>query len=123
MATPIRYIGKRDVYIDGCYGTRIVFKAGESVLVPDDVAAKMLKHPDQYEKGDLLEASSPALPTKPKINELEVEQDRRDLIATMESDALIAMAKNDYGIKLDKRMSLENKRAEVARLVDRFGAV
>ena len=120
---PIRYIGHRQSYIDNLYGTRLIFLKNESRLVPDDVHAKMLKHLDVFEDGDILTASAfePVVSAK---EEEEDTQDFRDSIMNLDSyDALNAIATNDYGQKLDKRKSIPTLRTEVIALVDQFGLV
>ena len=120
----IRYIGKRDKYLENTYGSRIVFQKGTPVLVPDDIAAKLLKHPE-YEKGDVKKAVEVHF-ERPEVKQLSEEtalQDMRDLIRTMPVDALIDLAKNDYGRKLDKRKSEEVLRNEVTQLIDQYGLV
>lgn len=120
--TPIKYIGHRETYQDGCYGTRIEFKQGESVLVPDDIALKMLKHIDVYAPGNVLEAN--AVTIAPIIKPDDDTQDLRDTVSNLDSyEALNAIAANDYGQKLDKRKSIATLRTEVIQMIDRFGTV
>lgn len=119
---PIKYIGHRESHIDNLYGTRMIFLKGESRLVPDDIYAKMLKHPDVFAEGDILTAG--IFEPVPLKNEAEDTQDLRDSINNLDSyDALNAIAANDYGQKLDKRKSIQTLRTEVIALVDQFGTV
>jgi hypothetical protein len=53
---PVKYVGKRDEYVDGTYGTGIKFKKGETQYVPEAKANLMFKHPDVYVPGDAKEA-------------------------------------------------------------------
>jgi len=120
--TPIKYIGKREDHIDGCYGTRVAFAQGESVLMPDDIAAKMLKHKDVYISGNVLEANAVTMP--PLIKPDEDTQDLRDTVQNLDSyEALNNIAANDYGQKLDKRKSIATLRTEVTQMIDQFGLV
>lgn len=115
---PIKYIGKRERYTEGCYGSKIEFVQGETVSVPDDLAVKLLRHPDQYERGE--EAEKEAI-IQPKEDE-EDTQDDRDAVANMDRDALIEFASTRFnGYKLDKRRSDETLRDEVIRLIDQYG--
>jgi hypothetical protein len=117
--TPIKYQGKRPSYTDALY-SHLTFQQGESILVPDDVAAKMLKHPDQYILGDKKTAKSVDV-APPKAEE--DTQDLRDAILQMNSAALLDIAKNDYGINLDVKRPVATLRQQVVQLVDQFGAV
>ena len=120
--TPVKYIGKRVEHIEGAYGTRVVFKPGESILMPDDVAQKLLKHPDVYAPGNVLEAN--AVDIKPVVSSDDDTQDLRDSVLNLDSyEALNNIAANDYGQKLDKRKSIATLRTEVISMIDRFGAV
>jgi hypothetical protein len=117
--TPIKYIGKRPSYADNQYSHQ-TFNQGESILVPDDVAAKMLKHPDQYVPGDKKTAKTVDSPSQKPDEDT---QDLRDAILQMDSAALIAIAKNDYGINLDAKRPVATLRTQVVQLVDQYGAV
>ena len=121
--TPIKYIGKRPTYIDGMYGTHTAFVHGETAMVDSDIAAKMLRHPDQYELGKAKGAAPAVEPTAEKpVKEDEATQDLRDQINIMDKDSLETFAKNHFRIDLDKRKSVANLREAVTQLVDRFGA-
>lgn len=119
--TPIKYIGKRDSYTDGLYGTRIQWNRGETKDVPDEIALKMLKHPDQYIAGKQKDSTpTPEI----KVAEAETEDDlqlARDIIANMEPEALDSYANQHFGQKLDMRKSVGNLRTEVTRMVDQYG--
>ena len=117
--TPIKYIGKRPTYIDGMYGTHTAFVQGETVMVDSDIAAKMLRHPDQYELGKAKGAAPAVEPTAEKpVKEDEATQDLRDQINIMDKDSLETFAKNHFRIDLDKRKSVSSLREAVTR-VDR----
>ena len=123
--TPIRYIGARPNYTEGTYGSKIEFTQGETVLVPDDLALKLLKHPDVYELGDITADAQPAIIPAPNPNQ-EPEEDvqaARDLVANMDTiDALVDYAAINFaGRKLDKRQSIPKLRREVTRLIDLYG--
>ena len=121
--TPIKYVGKRPTYIDGMYGTHTAFVQGETVMVDSDIAAKMMRHPDQYELGKAKGAAPAVEPTAEKpVKEDEATQDLRDQINIMDKDSLETFAKNHFRIDLDKRKSVANLREAVTQLVDRFGA-
>jgi uncharacterized protein YjlB len=121
----IRYIGHRSFYVEGAYGSKIEFIKGETVLVPDDLAAKLLKHADVYELGADTEAAQPAIIPSPNPNQEPEEdiQSARDLVANMDTvDALVEFAATNFsGRKLDKRLSIPKLRREVTRFIDLYG--
>ncbi len=123
--TPIRYRGKRPRYTEGMYGSKIEFTQGETVLVPGDLALKLLKHPDVYELGEDTADAQPAFIPEPNPNTEPDEnvQAARDLIANMDTiEALVDYAATNFaGRKLDKRMSIPKLRTEVTRLIDLYG--
>ena len=122
MPIAIRYIGKRETYTDGTYGSKITFTKGESLLVPDDIAVKMLKHPDVYERGDLLSANvGVVIPPKPELNN--DTQDLRDSIMRLDSQTIIDKVQAEYQVKLDKRQGAPKLREKYIALIDQFGAV
>ena len=118
---PIKYIGHRDEYTEGAYGSRILFKNGETKLVDANLAKQLLKHPDVYEAGDIINASSieAAAPPKPKIEDT---QDIRDEISNMNnSDALISWVYEKFQQKLDKRQGLPKLKNKAIQLIDLYG--
>jgi len=48
----VKYIGHRAQYKDNCCGSKLVFLHGQTLLVPEQYALKMLKHSQVYEQGD-----------------------------------------------------------------------
>lgn len=44
----IKYIGRHLTHKENIYGTGVTFEKGETKLFSDDIAAKLLKHPDVY---------------------------------------------------------------------------
>lgn len=115
----VKYIGVRERYVDGAFGSHIEFQRGESCNVPAAIAAKMLKHPDVYVRGDVT-ARSEVIDTQQTSDEDE-NQDMRDSIARMDKDALILHAKTHYNVALARQMSVENMRTKVTGLFDQYG--
>ena len=117
----VTYVGTRPSYRDGCYGSGIEFEKGQTLLVPDDIARRLLKHPDVYQPGK--DDKAQVAISKPElIKESEADtQDIRDSLMTMDSDALAAFVMTNYRIKLDKRMSIENQRNLAIQNVDLYG--
>lgn len=123
--TPVEYIGLRDSYTDGTYGTRITWNKGESKLVPDAQAAQLLKHPDVYRVGGVegAEASVISEPIKDKDDVTEQDlQDARDAVANMDVEALRSYAAINFsGHKLHQKLGVDKARLTVIGLIDQFG--
>lgn len=118
---PIKYIGKRPEYLDGTYGTRIVFQQGETKLVPADKALLMLKHPDVYVLSEATDKmDEPETPKTAPDDEDEV-QNLRDSISAMNKDGLKEFAQTHYNVKLNGQKGEVTLRQEVIGLVDQFG--
>jgi hypothetical protein len=118
--TPVRYIGKRKLYRDGTYGTGEVFKKGESVMIPVDVAIKMLQHADVYRPGNVLKAR--AMTKTAAIDPIEDTQDARDLIMAVEDPHFILeYARTEFGRVLDATKSMFDLRQETIQLIDLYG--
>jgi hypothetical protein len=116
----VKYIGKRAQYVDGAFGTRILFNQGESRLVPADKARLMLKHPDVYVLGV---ADAPIAVVPATKTEADDTQDLRDAVSAMsDKDSLSDFAQMKYGIKLDKRKSIDDLRFQAIGLIDQYGA-
>lgn len=123
---PVKYVGRRDSYIENTYGTKLRFEPGQQRLVPADKARLMLSHPDVWALGELQRAEAPP-PEDDKAGKAqdvteEKAQEQRDVIAVMDKNALVSFAKNNFRMDLDKRRSVDSLRAEVTRLVDQYGA-
>jgi hypothetical protein len=121
---PVKYIGHRPQYIEGKYGSKILFHQGETVLVPDNLAKKLLAHKDVYERGDDHDAVAAIIPEpNPNTEPDENVQAARDLIANMDTIEALAeyAATNFAGRKLDKRLTIPKMRTEVTRLIDLYG--
>lgn len=117
----VKYIGKRETYIDGAYNSGTQFERGVSRPIPAALAAKLLRHPDVYVPGDVIPLPSVA-PDAPKPDNTENEnQDMRDAIAAMDKDALITYAKTHFNHTLGKNNSVETLRSKVTGLFDQFG--
>lgn len=121
--TTIKYIGKREIYRDGCYGTGLVFTIGETINVEDDdIARKMLRHKDVYVAGDAEEATGTAAKiAPPKKDDDDEAQQARDAIANMTKGSLVSYAKTNFSTDLDNRKSVADMRAQVIGLLDQFG--
>jgi hypothetical protein len=127
--TPITYIGRRETYREGTYGSGLVFQRGETKLVPNALAAKLLQHPDVYRLGKIEQSAAALAPeAAPKATQAEKDveeermQDHRDSVMRMDSKAALAeFAKTNFNMELDKRKTVAALQTEVIQLIDRFG--
>ncbi len=119
----IKYVGRRPRYREGAYGSGIGFAQGETVLVPDDLGAKLLRHPDVYVRGAENEAAAVRIAaTEDRArDEADSLQELHDSIALMDKAALETFAKTHFSVTLNRRQRVESLRQQVAGLVDRFG--
>jgi hypothetical protein len=123
--TPVKYVGTRPYYVEGCYGSKINFTKGETILVPDDLALKLFRHADVYAPGHEEKNTPTAIIKVTDLKELETEADlqhARDVINTMDSvDSLAEYAMTNFSQKLDKRQSIPTLRTKVIHLIDLYG--
>lgn len=120
--TPIRYIGPRPEYTEGTYGSRLVFVSDEIKKVPDDLAAKLLKHPDVYELAGDAVPDEVTVAQKPDVDDTEdLLQSARDAVANMNKATLEEFAQTNFRIELNKQSKLADLRLEVIGLIDQYG--
>lgn len=120
----VKYIGPRDTYVEGAYGSGIVFAKGETKLVPATLASKLLKHPDVYVEGEAADAPGGVVSVQEPgaiENEATKTQPERDAVANMNKAALETYARTHFRVELDKRKNLPDLRAQVTGLIDQFG--
>jgi hypothetical protein len=127
----VQYVGKRETYREGTYGTGLMFTRGQTLPVPIAAATKMLLHPDVYVPGHIEEAkpeeASEAIasikPTQPeKDKEEETQQEHRDSVMRMTTkEALATFAKTNFQQDLDRRLKVSDLQAQVITMIDRFG--
>lgn len=125
--TKIKYIGVRPGYRENLYGTGLVFEQGQVASVDDAVAAKMIRHKDQYVLADKEYpvadvVIAPVVESDKAEDKVEEEaQNMRDSIAVMDKQALETFAKTHFNVDLDKRKGVDNLRTQVNGLVDQYG--
>ncbi|TWH63890.1 hypothetical protein LX59_03056 [Azomonas agilis] len=132
----VRYTGKRDSFMERAYKSGLSFIPGQVRCVPPDLAKKLLKHTDVFER--VLEAvpiepipeptdDTAALLDVAAQREAEQQealsqlQDLRDQISHMDKEALAEFAKIHYRQDLNKRLSVEKLRDQVTGFVDQYG--
>lgn len=118
---PVKYIGPRQTYTEGAYGSYIQFTHGQTLAVPAELAAKLLRHPDQYVAGDA-QASAQADPKATKAeNDEERAQEVRDSIANMTKATLQEFAQQHFNVKIPRDLPVMDMRARVTGLFEQFG--
>lgn len=121
--TPIVYVGKREPHIDGAYGTKIRWAAaGDTQLVPQAIAAQMLKHRDVYDLGEVAAGMvAPAVQPEKKNEDDDPIQIARESVSHMTKDALAVYAKTHFRIDLDTKQKVGDLRTHVTQLIDQYG--
>lgn len=123
--TPVKCIRNRPEYKDGLYGSGITWKKGEVIEVPNEIAEKLLNHPDVWIKADGRSkiASVAELPVKEEEATEDEVQLAKDSLKLMDAESLRAYAQTNFaGIKISKSITKpETLRAKVENLIDQFG--
>lgn len=123
-AVGVKYIGRRETHAETLYGSG-AWAQGQIKPVTAALARQLLKHRDMFEEAQLLEPATLASvvqPVKPGETPDEQSQELRDQVQNMDKAALKEFAQTRYGQKVDGRLSLNDTRAQVTQLIDRFGA-
>lgn len=138
----VTYIHRRDEWDDRNYGTGLTFVKGQTRYLPLEVALKLLRHQDLFEKhqGEAVsEAGTVAIPAVDdgtaasllqagkEQAQLHAEQnalmDLHDSVNQMGKDELAQYAMTNFKQTLDKRQKLDVMRTQVNQFLDQFGAV
>lgn len=141
---PVKYVGRRDEWIERKYGTGLTFSKGQVRHLPESLARRLLRHADLFALADLVSdsAGEPESGTDDsseddtaeqlaKAQDEKAQRDKeqedlqglRDQIMVMDKEALDEFAYTRYQQKINKRRSVENLREEVIGFVDQYGAV
>ncbi len=127
----VKYIGVRETYRDGTFGTHLVFQKGETKWVPAEKAALMFQHPSVYVPGDPKELQPPvatqeakAAVKQPLPDDLAKEQavqEARDSIQNMDKAGLAAFIKVHFNQEIDNRLGVQKLRDQATMLLDQYG--
>ncbi len=137
---PVKYIGRRPEWHDRVYGTGLYFSTEQTRNLPPEIARRLLRHADLFEKAEIPAAVEAAEPTnstddtdelleqgkQAKEYEHTVQtqlQDLYDQVEQMGKDSLIEFASTKYRQNLNKRDSVATLRGQVRQFIDQFGAV
>jgi len=119
MPIAIAYVGRRPFHRDVTYGTG-EWVQGQSKVVDDATAFRMLKHHDVYTAG--AEAGAQVVEQKPEDQDNQDDvQDALDAIQRMDSTTLCSFVAENFQQKLDRRRSVEYLRAEATRMLHLYG--
>ena len=128
MNIKISYIWPHaDTYRDGQFGTGITFVKGLVYDIPADIALRMLRHVDVYQRAeDVAKPDAVFTPAKrtPEDDERDKEdaaQDIRDAITQMDKVGLKTYIKTNWQQDIDGRLSVEAMRQKASALFDQFG--
>lgn len=135
----VKYIGRREIFVDRLFGTGLSFEQGQVRVFPGVLARKFLRHADQFEEAAVGEATAVAdtevtdetAEALAKAKKLQDEQtleqnqlqDVRDQIASMTKKSLEEFAITKFNQKLDMTKKVCDLRVEVTSFIDRFGVV
>jgi hypothetical protein len=131
---PVKYVGRRETYREGAYGSKLLFTLNETKMVPLELAKKLLAHPDVYVLGDMQAGEgvakqvAEAVDNQQKLEKEKADTEQDDLeqarqsISTMNRAAMANYAKVNFNVELDpKKLDVAAMRSEVTTLLDRFG--
>ena len=130
---PVKYVGRRPDFFDRIYGSGLFFDQGQTRWIPAELARKLLRHADLFERGEedleaseddtakILEESAREQDAQ-RIDQSAI-QDLRDSVQSMDKEALSHFAGTNYRQIIDRRRSVEALREDVLGFIDRFGAV
>jgi len=124
---PVKYIGLRAQYTDGLYGTGIKWEKGETQMVPEEAAFKLLKHVDQYEMGEMVADVAPEDELDP-VEEEDLEntdeaiQMAKDAVNQMRSKKAVVdwVEVTFQGMKLDINEKLAPLKEKAVGFIDQY---
>lgn len=132
---PIKYIFRRERWVDRIYGSGLEFTTGQTRVVPRDLGLKLLRHTDTFTLD--IDALPPLEPTEAEQTQAaldaaakEKEEEARrqdelfamhDSIDAMDKAALSRFVSDKFQLDLDQSLSIDDMRIEAKALIDRFG--
>lgn len=137
---PVKYIGRRPEWHDRVYGTGLYFSTEQTRKLPPEIARRLLRHIDLFEKAEapVVEAATDPVSQDDDTAKLLEQgkqeqqdqhavqtqlQDLYDQVEQMGKDSLIEFASTKYRQQLSKRDSVATLRSQVRQFIDQFGAV
>ncbi len=136
----VRYIGRRDLWLDRIYQTGLTFVQGQVRSVPPDIAKKLLNHIDLFEEVRDVPAMGmvPAAPAeddtqyqleqaarkRAEQDKTQLEMDVIDQVNSMDDkDSLVEFAITRCQLKLTKNMKTETMREKIVDHIKQFGVL
>jgi hypothetical protein len=121
----INYIGNKPEHKDSMYGTNAIFKKGETKLVPDDVAKKMLRHIDVYALGEESKLSKLDNVEAKAIEEYDFDKvmAEKDLVNVMPRESLEAYAEAHYQLTYPPKTKTSEIKKDIFSKLDTLGAI
>ncbi len=126
----VKYIGKAS-YRDNLYRTYLTWEPGQVRGLPDDVADKILRHIDMFERAQHAPKKDDTSKLLADAKAAEAERDQAQIaiqsmymeVQVMDKESLDNFAQRNYRQTIDKRHSVEDLRQQVVQMIDRFGVV
>lgn len=116
----VKCVSTRPIHEDTLYKTgQWIF--GEVKRVPDEIAKKMLRHGDVYERAteeEAPDAEDVVIEPPPKEDRT---QEAYDAIAKMNKESIRAFVQSNFNRGVDLRQSEAKLRAYATQLVDQYG--
>lgn len=136
----VKYIGSREDWHDRVYHSGLHFEKGQTRAVPAEIARKLLRHADLFEKAETVVVQNEREPDstdddtselleKGKEQQAKKKEEQQDVqgiydqIDRMDKAGLIHFAKVNYKQDLSKNKSANQLREQCRQFVDQFGAV
>jgi hypothetical protein len=120
----ITYIGSRPEHKDSMYGTNAIFKKGETKLIPDDTAKKMLRHSDVYALGEESKLSKlDKVEHQEKTEEYDFDKimAEKDLVNVMNLSQLEAYAEAHYQLVYPAKTKASTIKNDIISKLDTLG--
>lgn len=142
----IMYIGFRQFWEDTIYGTGLTFEKGQVRNVPPSIAMRLLRHSDAFREHKQPDDSGDAAQDDAGQQDQDEQDDTQELLEQAEKQeqehkdeadrnyealqmidnlstkaAVAEFAETHYQAKINQRLSLDNMRAELRALVEKFG--
>lgn len=134
-AVGVKYIGRRAFWKDTVYSSGVSFEAAQVRGLPADLARKLLRHADLFERVELTGAAAAEaadteagdLAAQAKANQQakqksDLEFDTIAQVNQMTKAALEQFSQGRFGVKLDSKLTVAQMREAVAANIRAYGA-
>ena len=134
-AIGVKYIGRREFWKDTVYNSGVTFAAGQERGIPAELARKLLRHADLFERVELTQATavegaesvSGDMLNQAKVNQAakqktDLEFDTIAQVNQMTKASLEQFSQGRFGVKLDSKLTVAQMREQVTQSIHKFGA-